>query len=306
MQFKYISFKLLNNIFSWFATRNAGALLRVFRNNVDSGRQSFHFDFTDPSTHLGDRLFFFPLIIHLIKNGQMVSVSNQDFLTISLMERLFGITVPTGTANAFDTVVYPRPSFLNFMGLYRKVAIVDFTDTRARNHVSRQLIESFCRLFSLDLDPQIMGVDSLSSNYKQINSQDRYFLFSNYINSGIFRKRFVDESKLIKQALALKNQGYKIVLVGSKSDADIDRIKYPFVDVDLRGKTTVSDMVDLVRSPNVYGAVTYDNFLMHLIGICNKKAFVLFRGRFLKKNVDHHLKYVNNTFFQSEDNIVYL
>jgi len=74
----------------------------------------------------------------------------------------------------------------------------------------------------------------------------------------------------------------------------------------LRGTLSIVELVDLISSKRIVGAVTYDNFIMHLVGIFDKKAFVLFRGRFLRKNVDLHLNFVNSVFFRSNNKISYL
>tara|TARA_B110000879_G_scaffold212100_1_gene306952 strand:+ start:2108 stop:2647 length:540 start_codon:yes stop_codon:yes gene_type:complete len=139
-----------------------------------------------------------------------------------------------------------------------------------------------------------------------LNIDNKYYIFSNYIDSGWFRKYFVNVNALEKKAVYLKNQGYKILHVGSEKDLNKDNKKYKFIDQDLRGKLSISELIQLVAKKNIIGAVTYDNFIMHLCGIYDKKTFVLFRGRFSKKNATKHIKYINPLFFNDDNDIKYL
>jgi len=303
---KYLFYRILNYFLIIIFTRKNYPLLRVlYSNKKDNNTLSLHFDFTDSSTHFGDRLFFFPLIINLKKSGFSISISNDDVYSKLLLEKLYDFSIPISEANKSDFVIYPSPSFFNFIHLYSNAILVDFTDTSSFAKVSNQLLRSFGDFFSCEFNYDCKVIPNFSY-YPYLDKNQKYFLFSNYINSGLFRKFFIDEKKLINQLLLLKKDGFKIVHVGSREDALGIQTNYPYVDLDFRGMTSIIDMVDLVCSPNVYGAVSYDNFLMHLIGLFDKKAYILFRGRFFKKNITHHMNYINNTFFKPKNNIHYL
>lgn len=304
----YILSKIFNNMFARVSTRASGPLLRML-GKPDLASNCIFVDLSDASTHLGDRLFFLPLISAFTGAGCRVKLSKQDRWTNDLLVTILGLErLELSEAGPSDLIVFPQPSLLNFRNLYADAILVDFSDAGAQQKISQQLLASFRDLLDMNFPDAPSGSIVLASRRHSdfLADNGRYFLFSNYINSGRFRKFFVDERKLLRQCEKLKGDGYRIVHLGSVADKLADKRVYPFVDLDLRGKIQISDMPSLVSSPAVLGAVTYDNFLMHLTGLYRKKAFVLFRGRLSKKNVDHHMQFVNNTFFDEENFLEYL
>lgn len=305
----YIKNKIVNNIAFAAKTVKVASLLRAADIVcIDSG--SFCFDFSDATTHLGDRLFFIPLMKALAEKGYDLRISQHDTVTEVLLRKIIGVS-PVGMTdlNASDCIIFPAPSFSNLNRKYKKGVLVDFTDTACSQKVTMQLIDSVNQFFDLNLKHTGLKKICVNDNSRSsfgLSIDQEYWLFSNYIDSGRFRKLFLNENKLVKKAEYIKSKGFNIIHVGSKADADKDGRKYEFVDIDLRGKTSISEMIDLVQLPSVVGAITYDNFLMHLMGIYGKVAYVLFRGRFSRKNREHHMLHVNNTFFDQRDKLIYL
>jgi len=303
----YITYKVFNSALLLALSRKVAPLLSIVGYpDLNSGR--FFVDLSDSTTHLGDRLFFLPLLMALAKSHRGLCLSNQDRWTNPLIVNLLGgAPLPVGQADANDLVVFPKPSYVNFRGRYQDAVLVDFTDPAATQKISQQLVDSMGSVCKFDL-PTASALASSSVGYSdQLLANDaQYFLFSNYINSGRFRKYFVDESRLLNECRRLKQNGVKIVHVGSAEDLAADDAEYPFVDIDLRGKIDIARLVNLVGCPQVVGAVTYDNFLMHLMGLHHKHASVLFRGRFSRANYNHHMRYINNTFFTDPALLVYL
>lgn len=305
----YISYKILSVLLIRLKTFVVAPLVRVTTLNIKRNK-SFFFDFTDSTTHLGDRLFFFPLICWLITNDYSVRIKSDDKQTESMFENMLGRPLQISHApGANDIVVYPAPSYLNLRRRYPKSILVDFTDCNTGLRVSKQLVYSIEKFLDTEFQKdKFKLLNQPSAELQSFESEIvlKSYLFNNYIDSGRFRKFFINEKKLLDKAADLKKQGYRIIHVGSKQDKESDTREYLFVDVDLRGETSVQQLINLVRSENVMGAVTYDNFLMHLIGMYGKVAYVLFRGRFYRKNREHHMLYINNTFFEQEDKLIYL
>lgn len=304
----YLGYKILNNLLLRIVASKQSPLLRsvgVF--NED--HRAFYFEFSDATTHFGDRLFFLPLILTLVKNGYTVRLSDQDFVTSELLMKIAGCNqLDSAGYQDGDVVIIPKPSYLRFMQRYPDCVLVDFTDNSVKQGITDQLVVSFQECFDLNfsLFPEFPVCIGSSNTHSPLDEGGKYWLFSNYINSGRFRKLFVNENKLLEQCKELRNQGYKIIHVGSKQDVQIDNCLYDFVDIDLRGKISIYQLIDLVCNESVIGAVTYDNFLMHLVGIYCKRAFVLFRGRFSKAQYEHHMNCVNNTFFVDASRLEYL
>lgn len=306
----YIWYKLKNRKAVKAETKKIAPLLRSRDGDFTNFCKNIFFDFSDRTTHLGDRLFFIPLVNELIASGFSVTISSKDDVTSALTESISDLSLRRcETPSEHDVVIYPAPSCLNFRKNYPEAILVDFTDTSVASKISDQLISSVSELFRLDLRKNFFRPfekPKIATEFIPRDNSIEYYLFSNYIDSGRFRKFFIDENKLLAKADEIAKQGYKIIHVGSKQDKANDKKCYPFVDVDLRGQTSITDLIQMIQSENIIGAITYDNFLMHLVGMYGKTAYVLFRGRFTRKNREHHMLYVNNTFFDQKDKLIYL
>lgn len=306
---KYLVYKILNFIFivnfKKFQICNI-----VFSNKpINIGNSSkILFDFSHSSTHLGDRLFFFPLIYNLYNSGIEIHISENDLITESLFKKLDNSLEFTKEFNKknIDLVIVPAPSLLALYSEYKylNLVICDFLKVNERNIEDELNIGMSPLIKSVMPFRAAINLTKICDEF--LNIDNKYYIFSNYIDSGWFRKYFVNVNALEKKAVYLKNQGYKILHVGSEKDLNKDNKKYKFIDQDLRGKLSISELIQLVAKKNIIGAVTYDNFIMHLCGIYDKKTFVLFRGRFSKKNATKHIKYINPLFFNDDNDIKYL
>lgn len=284
-------------------------MLTLF-NEYPKQLDSIKIDLSDPTTHFGDRLFFFPLIAMLHQNGFRLILNPEDLVTREIFFTLYGFDpFCEKNSDSIDLVVIPKPSFLRKRESNTPILTVNFADKQINRVITQSLIQNFNNLFELT-DQNIKNTIKykISNEYLDgiLETNQKYYLFNNYIQSGRFRKWFLSEGKLKSKCAQLKSQGYQIIHVGSKQDLLEDHYHYSFVDHDLRGRLSLSDFLLLCNSFNVLGAVTYDNFLMHIMGILNKKAFILFRGRFSTSNKYLHLRYVNNTFFSFENQPTYL
>lgn len=307
--FPYLTYKLLNEAAYRLAGKSATApmlaVIGAFPNNLSR----IQFDFSHSTTHLGDRLFFLPLMLQLLADGYQVSLDSDDLTTNKILTSLYDLaSLPAASKSAVDLVVIAKPAFLAKGRSCPNLLIVDFMDTRIDTDIAGTLTSSFYQLLRCTPSnlskrvPRLVASDALNI----LADGQKYFLFSNYINSGLFRKWFVNEEKLLQQCKDLQAEGFQIIHVGSAEDKAADSRSYPFVGLDLRGGLTLPQLIALVASPQVEGAVTYDNFLMHLMGLYEKRAFVLFRGRFSKKNQEHHFRSVNGAFFKKDGQLTYL
>ncbi len=291
----YIIYKIINNIICFFWNQNKVIVLLKY-NEIQYSHLGFNFDFTDSTTHLGDRLFFFPLIRALYDRKIPIMITDNG-LTERLFYSVYGIHLKSSKSGNYVNVI-PKSSFLRFKKKYHNLLVCDFTDLRVENKISVELIKSFNLLFSFNLayntvsdyrSPIFFDYLALAKNFK-------YIIFNNYVNSGFFRIYFVNKNRLNQKCISLKKLGYKVIHVGSLQDKKSDQEIYDFVDVDLRGLLSVEELVSLLDSPNVLEIVTFDNFIMHIGHMFNKTTWVLFRGRFSKSHYQHHINFVNNTF----------
>ncbi len=284
-----------------------GPLIREF-GLINQHQSKFYFDLSDSTTHYGDRLFFLPLIDSLVKKGCTITLSNKDFFTNQLLLTLCGYELSQSELPAMDDlIIIPQPSYLHCRNRYRSGILINFSDSSSKKGIAYQLVDSFKKYFSLQIDCTRLLLDKNKAPHSALLPDGaNYFLFSNYIISGGFRRLFVDEGKLHSQCVAMHKMGFKIVHIGSLNDIQSDNRSYDYVDIDLRGTLTISQLIELALDSRVNGAICYDNFLMHLMGICNKKSYVLFRGRLRQNAARHHIMHVNNTFYENEILLSYL
>lgn len=267
----------------FFIFRRRSAYKKCFEKN-----SIFYFDFSHRTTHLGDRLFYFPVIIELLVNNKSVILDPKDKITGELFEAVYGKKLPCKTNQKRDELIFilPKPSFLaRIAKICRYRSIVITFDFKSNKNVVEQISDQL----SLKKTPIS---DLLPKDIKPKSSNGKIALLSNYIDSGFFRKWFVNEQKLIEKCLQLKSEGYQIWHVGTTADKIKDKSEYLFVDKDLRGELSLKQIVEIIKKNDVL-IVSYDNFLMHLGNIFCRNVFVLFRGRFQKKAVDFHMKCVN-------------
>lgn len=291
----YLIYKIINNLFCLFWNKNKSIPLLKFR-YFSFDETIFNFDFTHHTTHLGDRLFFFPLIKSLHDKNIPYHITDNG-LTEKLFYSIYGVCLVSSTGKNYINII-PKPSLLYFLTKYDNLILCDFTDLKINNKVSLELISSFSSLFNINLDFNY-SYDfnaKISLRNELLTDGDSYIIFNNYINSGFFRIFFLKMNLLIDKCILLKNSGFKIIHVGSLNDMRNDSNIYSFVDVDLRGLLSPDELISLLNHPNVVGIVTLDNFIMHIGHIFNKNTWVLFRGRFFKSNYLHHLNYINNNF----------
>lgn len=308
--FKYLAYKIFTLLAAGFLVEKDKNPLIRRRGVIDRAQKRILFDFSHRTTHLGDRLFFLPLMAALQAEGCELLLASNDKLTQSLFNGLLQSPLPMAVAEEdFNgLVVIQLPSLLDRYKKYPFLLAADFTDPRCDKGIAQQLVESIAQELDMQLRqdlPLLLKAPVFSSVLPQEEGVS-YFVFSNYIDSGGFRKFFVNEEVLPRKVRELRALGHRIVHVGSERDKAGDVRHYDFVDIDLRGQMRIEDMPGLLNDPRVQGIVSYDNVFMHLAGLFGKQAFVLFRGRLSKTAYRHHMAHVNNTFFKNVRLLQYL
>jgi hypothetical protein len=230
-----------------------------------------------------------PVLINLQKNG--INISTNDPILRELYKNVCGEKIDS-VSSRNDYQVILKPAYKDLVNSKIKQLYIDFTDTSAKYKISKQLNLQLAQYFGV----KHKNINLINYCNKNSSNENKIVIFSNYIDSGSFRKYFIDSKKLDKKCIEFKKNGYKIYHVGTKADKNSDKKKYDFVDIDLRGKTSLKEITGYFRDNNDLVVIGYDNFMMHLGLIFNKRVFTLFRGRFLKANHKHHVNYVNCNF----------
>ncbi|MCC2625922.1 MAG: hypothetical protein K0R14_1795 [Burkholderiales bacterium] len=243
--------------------------------------QKILFYFNAPEfMHLGDHLFFLPLIKTFIDSGYQIEVDPAVIMR-GLFEKL-GIPIAGENTKLTDyDLIVSRVELFDKL-INHKSLLVDV----ARNlsmPICDQLISQFSQYFALKryvaYDFTVLkSYDILQKMH--LSPKYKYILFNFYCDSSSFLITKDKVNRLVEKVKSYANlPGYKVVLVGSPTDKDGDNYIYDFNYIDLRGQTTVLDIFALAQSDNVLHYIGFDAFVMHVFSLVSKTSFVVFRGR---------------------------
>ena len=284
-------------------------------------KNKFFFDFSDPRyTHLGDILFYLPLILFLLEEKKFyvailtnldrkkfidflfrsvggvadlyVIVSASDIpyegIVITSPYKLFDYKSPklsiVGLGNPHEPIDAQYPMYLANVFLSTCLNLDDKTE------LIRDRFEMWRKLFCNSLG-------NAKGNFKR----DLLWV-SPFIASGRFRDMLGRKKKSIvsyaKQKADAGNLDF--ALTGSVTDRSFSFKSE--INIDLRGSDLIELMI-LANSDSVKEGVGFDNFWMHFFDIIGKPYFVKFRGRYLKSQYDLHLKSINISFLRSSSRV---
>ena len=264
-------------------------------------------DLSNPSySHLGDQLFYQPLIHHLLACGMNITVAPtpamQDYFR-AFYDSAVGAP-DDGEFDARTLVILPiwayesRQQYGN-----ASLLLVDLTDSAINSPLSAWLVSQISHLLDITANdhPDIAHIIQAKLSGHDIPpllpAEGNVALFNNYIDSGKFRINPNHQKALSSCARRLKQEnGLTIVHVGSLKDKSGDPKKYDFIDLDARGKLTPLQLTAYFHQPAVKCAITFDNFIMHASLLANKPCHVRFRGRYTHTARQHHFNYVNQAF----------
>jgi hypothetical protein len=302
MNYKYIAKKLFNQYEIYKLKKYEIDDNLYLKNMCDQKIRTIMLYFPDYQfMHFGDHLFFEPLARELQNEGYTVYI-----FPIKAMEFYFKkLCYKLGNENLIESVdlVITKVEFIpKLLKLNNQILFIDTATSEIKLPLCFSLIKKVFTFLGknysdcCDVPSSIVG-DGLNIK-KYIDKEVNYILFNNYLDSGFFRSGKKHQNMIVKYVQYLKHyKEYNIIHTGSQKDKDTDPNRYEYIDIDLRGLTSIEDMFYLSSLQNIKYNVSFDGFQMHLFFIHNKKSFILFRGRFLKKNYDYLRNYVNPPFF---------
>lgn len=259
--------------------------------------------------HLGDHLFFEPLMNQLVKDGYEVSV-----FPAKIMEFYFknlGYRVISELEEDIDLII-TRTEFIKEIKKLKNVLLYEYLNTNLNEKLCVDIVKKVYKVIdstkiidSLSIKIQYLKLDKelqkeIQNKYN-ILQDNKYIIFNNYLDSGKFLNIFSNYNKKFEIKLKdLKKQGYYVIHVGSKKDKEKDRKIYNFVDIDLRGKTSVEELFYLIDLDNIKVNVGFDAFIMHLFFIKNKKNYIFIRNKITSKRKECIKKYFNPPLYIKE------
>lgn len=235
--------------------------------------------------HFGDHFFFEPLANSLNQkfDFKIVPIKAMEFYFDKLDYKL-GSMLDLDTADLIIT----RKEFYDELKSKKNVLYIDLASLEIERFVCDEFVYKTSDLLKIEYNKHNKPQTILTNNAKiDLNPNQKYILFNNYVDSASYRLRKQHFTKLndFCRNFALEND-YKVIHIGSQKDKDNDKKNYDFIDIDLRGKTSIEDLFSLSNLNNIVNCISFDTFLMHIFATYDKKSYIMFRGRFTKKGYD--------------------
>jgi hypothetical protein len=243
-----------------------------------------------PLIHVGDQIFFRPFVQHLKEAGLDVSMTHARQLGF-----LFGDVRRAESRPQPGALVVSRHEVLRAaLGLYGPAAdyFVFYMASRAiRRPIANFFIEAFADWFDVPevgrridrtrILPFAPFPDAVLAKFCLPETRPLIVL-SNYIDSGLHRKLPWRERAMLRRAAQLKETtGGAVVHVGTTRDRERDGHDYSsLVDHDLRGRTTVQDLVYLLAAPNIHRVFCFDTAILHIAYLLNVETELFTRYYF--------------------------
>jgi hypothetical protein len=272
-------------------------LFNVSREELPDVR-SVLFELNNPEfIHLGDHLFFLPIIKSFVAAGYHVKVSVSKTM-FNFVNRLQLPLVSEGEPYGAYDLVISRFELMPELAKYKSLLV--HVSQNLKMPICSQLLHSFSQYFERRFASQV-EFDPFNNptilKQLQLPENKKLVLFNVYCDSSAYLVGRRQRAQLIKTVERYASDpNYQVVFVGGLKDKLADRGQYGFSHIDLRGKTNVVELFELVRHPNVELYIGFDAFVMHLFSLSGKNSLVKFRGRITKKQSTMLSKYHVNLF----------
>lgn len=227
-----------------------------------------------PLMHVGDQIFFRPLVWRLKEAGFDIRVTRRPSVDFLFDD------VPRAEIRPHPgaLVVCRHEAVRDALASYGSRAdyfIIRQFSRAIRRPVANFILDAFVEWFGLaELDRRIDRGCFLPFSARSGLVLKRFALpetqplivLSNYIDSGFHRKLPSRERAMLRQAAELKSDaGAAIIHVGTGRDRERDRRDYStLVDHDLRAQTSVEDMFDLLAARNIRRVFCFDTAILHI------------------------------------------
>jgi len=262
--------------------------------------------------HLGDQIFFISSFLNTNNKEKVIFLINKN---LKDFYSCFDVNYITDLPKEFiknsilltsiKSYIFPTDSIAN---KFNKVVCYDLTDSEIKKPLYSHIHDSFFKNSSIKVSDKINNYITHNENFFNTHGikASRYYIFNDILYSRSFLRLFLQKS-ITKKIKKLKEDNSSIIYVGSKDDIRFKSSSIHYVDYDLRGKLTFHELNKLISSDRCIGYIRFDNAIMHLCLLFNKKSYVKFRGRFSKSAYDLHIRSINCAVNDSaKNNIEYI
>ena len=241
-------------------------------------------DIYDECNHMGDVLFFGPLIQGLVNNGCPLSVFDRhDFY-----KNLYSLKIQA----SYDYTIFRSYRHQDRLQNANSPSnLVNFFESSGVP-ISKWLYSRFLRSgYDQSLNTFISNLRKYSVGFarsKNIDSifNSEYVIFSPFINSrrvGLYPPKDLILKDIIKQLNYYKFINKKIILVGqSVLLNDNFNLFKEYIDIDLMDQTNIYDLVNIIDSPKCIAVLSYDTFTYHLATLLKKRTHLYSKSWLIK------------------------
>lgn len=293
---KRIKEKIFDKILLKIKTKNIGKTTYLYNyENTKKQKILLYFPLAE-YMHLGDHLFFEPLAKNLKKIGYEISISPAKGMEFYFKE--LGYLIYKGNSfSEFDLIV-SRTEFFKLLIKQKNVVLYEYINTSLKQPICEDIVKKIFVILNektehLDYEPSNLEVRSTKI---ELDKNKNYILFNNYLDSGKWLNTQKSQKAIEKKALELKKLGYSLIHLGTEKDYKCDNGVYNYIDLDLRGQTSIKDLFYLSSSEKVKGNLGFDAFLMHLFFLNKKKNYICLRNKLTVRRKEVTMNYLNPPF----------
>jgi len=240
--------------------------------------------------HFGDTLWFEPIV--RLFNQHYDNVYVYPLAGMVDYFRGLGYKVLTNADEITKTDIFVSRLDMAYVLRRHKKLLIDFSYTKLTAKLIPQLLTGLAEFLHLENAKVISKparIDISSQQQQQLitkfnlNAKQQYILFNNYMDSYDLQLPPEDFAVVHKKLdsyirnFCAQYSELKVIYIGSSKDLLHNNEIPDFIDVDLRGKTTIADLFILASLPTVKYYVGYDTFIMHLFNIYDKDSYIRLR-----------------------------
>ena len=279
------------------------ALVKILLSRVMSRRaksdatpayQRLQFFCMGPGMNIGDRLFLLNTFLLLSDMKLPIRLLGDYEITVELYKNI----LPNARFEYFDTqqeftIVCTQNNYISLNKSQRKKCLVLRSDRSTEFCLAGKFCKdltgrNFQNYNTIKCLPRMPLPSSIGASL-----EEKLIICAPFTESGFFRRSKKKDAIIRKKCLELKeSQKSTIVLVGKHNDRwRYDRVD-KFWDLDARGKTKVDELCQLMNGDISLDVVCYDNGVLLLANIFERRCYFVARGRWSKKDRDFHKRAV--------------
>lgn len=238
--------------------------------------------------HFGDQIFFKPLFeqLRLSNFPVKVKVSKQLEFFFDHKRELNPNLTKTLFVSSSRLLGYLKSKY----GQNIKYFLYDTNSRGVSEPITNFIVNRFSDYFNLQdslnaVSKNNFFVKNFRHKFDLLDKKENYIILNNYFNSGLFRVLPKDH-KLLLDELEKEKSNCKVVHIGSDMDIARDRKKYSqYINIDLRGKTTIKDLYSIFSNYKIERVFTFDTFTLHLANIFEIPVSLMFKRYFRRGEV---------------------